>query len=56
MTKEKIKKVEATIKSIYSSLESHLPYLYLKSTEGKDFHKKCVKDYAKDLKNLVDLL
>jgi hypothetical protein len=56
MTKEKAKKIEATIRSLYSSLESHLPYTYLKSTEGKAFHIKCVKDYAKDIQNLSELL
>ena len=52
----KHKKLEATINSIISSLVSHLPYTYLKSTEGKKFHIKCVKDYSTDIKNLSDLL
>lgn len=56
MNKTKSKKLEQTIKSIISSLESHLPFTYLKSTEGKKFHITCVKDYAQDLKNLCDLL
>lgn len=56
MNKVKAKKIEATIRSLYDSLQSHLPYTYKKSTEGKAFHIKCVKDYSKDIKNLADLL
>jgi hypothetical protein len=56
MTKEKMKKIESTLNSLISSLVSHLPYTYTNSTEGKAFHIKCVKDYAKDIKNLADLL
>ena len=56
MTKDKAKKLEETIKSLYSSLVSHLPYTYTKSTEGKNFHRQCVKDYARDIKNLCDLI
>jgi len=56
MTKDKAKKIEKTINSLISSLVSHLPYTYLKSSEGRAFHIKCVKDYARDIKNLSDLL
>lgn len=56
MKKEKAKKIEQTIKSLYSSLVSHLPYTYLKSPEGKKFHIQCIKDYSRDIKNLADLL
>ena len=56
MKKDKSKKIEATINSLISSLVSHLPYIYLKSSEGKKFHIKCVKDYSQDIKNLCDLL
>lgn len=56
MTPKKAKKIEETIKSLYSSLVSHLPYVYLKSSEGRAFYIKCVKDYARDIKNLSDLL
>jgi 3-methyladenine DNA glycosylase AlkD len=56
MNKAKIKKIEETVKSLYSSLESHFRYTYIKTTEGKAFHIKCVKDYANDIKNLCDLL
>lgn len=54
MNKKKTKLVEATIKSLISSLVSHLPYLY----EGKDrnFHRKCIKDYAVDIVNQSKLL
>jgi hypothetical protein len=56
MNQEKAKKIEETIKSLFSSLESHLPYTYLKSSEGKYFHRKCVKNYARDINNLANLL
>lgn len=55
MEKDKHKKLIETIRSIWSSLESHLDYTYLKSSEGKKFHKQCVKDYANDIKNLSEL-
>jgi hypothetical protein len=53
MNKQKNKKVIETIRSIYSSLDSHLEHIH-----GKDstFHKKTIKEYARDLKNLCDLL
>jgi hypothetical protein len=54
--KAKAKNIEITLNSLISSLVSHLPWTYLKSTEGKAFHIKCVKEYANDIKNLSDLL
>lgn len=55
ISKKKTKLIQ-TIRSIWSSLDSHLEYTQLKSTEGKRFHKKCCRDYSVDLKNLCDLL
>lgn len=42
---EKEKRIEKIICIAWSSLESHLPYTYIKTKEGKNFHKKCVKEY-----------
>ena len=55
-TKTKDKILEEVIKSVWSSLVSHLPYTYLKSSEGKRFHKTCVKDYADIINKLSKLL
>lgn len=55
-TKEKDKILEEVIKSVYSSLESHLPYTYTKTSEGKRFHKKCVREYAEIINKLSKLL
>jgi len=54
MNKKKLKLVEATIKSLTDSLLSHLPYIY--SGKDKNFHKKCIKDYALDILNQSKLL
>lgn len=54
MIKKKAKKLEQTARSIWDSLQSHFAYMY--SGKDKAFHIKCVKDYARDLKNLCDLL
>jgi len=56
MNKKKAKLVEATINSLISSLVSHLPWTYLKSSEGKAFHIKCVKEYSQDILNQSKLL
>lgn len=50
------RKVEANMRSVWSSLESHLHWMSRKSSEGKTFHKRCVKDYAKQIYNLSELL
>jgi len=52
----KKKNIEKLMKSIISSLVSHLPYTYLKSYEGKKFHTNCVKQYAKDIKDLSEIM
>ena len=53
---DKEKKLEKLILSITSSLTSHLTFTYLHSREGRKFHKKTIKEYAQDIKNLCDLL
>lgn len=55
MTKEKFKIIEQNINSAVDSLTSHLPWTYLKSTEGKKFHQDCVRQYAHDILNLSKL-
>lgn len=50
------KLVERAIKLVYSSLSSHLPYMYIKTAEGKAFHKKCTKEYSELIKILSELL
>lgn len=46
---EKNKDMEKAVRLVWSSLESHLTYTYRKSSEGKRFHLRCVKEYAKIL-------
>lgn len=53
---ERAKDVEAAIRSTWSSLESHLPYMHKKSWEGRRFHKRCVKEYAEQIIRLTKLL
>lgn len=38
--------LERLIRLVWDSLESHLPYTYEHSSEGKDFHIKCVMEYS----------
>jgi hypothetical protein len=54
--KDKDKILEEVIKSVWSSLVSHLPYTYQKSSEGKIFHKKCVREYSVIIDKLSKLL
>ena len=42
MKKEKAKKIENTVKSIWDSLQSHFPYIY--SGKDKNFHIKTIKE------------
>lgn len=47
MTKhERAKIVERVIRQSWSSLESHLKYTHSHTSEGQNFHKKCVKEYV----------
>jgi hypothetical protein len=50
------KNIEARIRSLWSSLESHLAYTHKHSTEGKAFHRKCCREYAEDIYELTKLL
>lgn len=44
------------IRGIWDSLESHLDYCVVDSPEGKAFHRRCVKDYAEQIKLTSELL
>jgi hypothetical protein len=52
---EKAKMIERAIKLAYDSLDSHLRYTYVKSSEGQLFHKKCVVEYAEIISILSKL-
>ena len=62
---DKAQKIERAIRINCDSMISHLPFTYGKNPEkkllnkglgGKDFHKKCVKEYAEVIKILSELL
>ena len=55
MTNKKKLKLIESIRSIWSSLDSHLD-LTVKQNKDKVFHIKTTKEYAQDLKNLCELL
>ena len=52
----KEKKIERLIRLVWSSLESHLKYTHSHTSEGRNFHKKCVKEYSEQIKLLSELL
>lgn len=52
---QRAKLVEKQLRSIWDSLQSHLYFTYNKSKEGKIFHKKCVKDYSKQIEEVTKL-
>ena len=54
MTKEEV--AVQLIRGIWESLESHLDYCVEDSSEGKPFHRTCVKDYAEQIKLASELL
>ena len=57
MTKDERAKIfEEQAREIWASLESHLKWMYLKSEDGKKWHKKCVVDYSSQLLKLTKLL
>jgi hypothetical protein len=58
LAKKKHKRERKIAKAIiltYDSLQSHLRWTYIKSTEGIGFHKKCVKEYTELIKILSEL-
>jgi len=57
-TKERAKKIEEGIRLAWDSLNSHLPYTHGgRSVRGEtyNFHKRCVRDYAKIISILTEL-
>jgi hypothetical protein len=52
---QRSKEIERAMKLAWSSLESHLPYTYGRSSEGTKFHIKCVKEYVQIIENLSNL-
>ncbi len=57
MTKSERKKVIGKLlKMVWDSLSSHIPYMYSKSPEGEEFHKRCCKEYAEMIQLLAKLL
>lgn len=51
----KERKIERAIRLTYDSLQSHLRYTYIKTSEGERFHKNCVKEYSEIIKVLSEL-
>ena len=49
------KAIERAIKLVWGSLESHLRYTHVRTEEGMQFHKDCVKEYSELLMILSDL-
>ncbi len=49
------KKIDKAIRLVYDSLQSHLRYTYIKTSEGPEFHKICVREYADIIKILSEL-
>jgi len=43
--KDRAKAVEKIIRQAWSSLESHLKFTHIKTSEGTTFHRKCIKEY-----------
>lgn len=49
------KKIDRLMRLTWSSLETHLKYTHVSSSEGKAFHRRCVKDYAETMKLISEL-
>jgi hypothetical protein len=54
MSKEEV--AIGLIRGIWDSLESHLDYCVEDSSEGKPFHRRCVQDYAEQIRLAARLL
>ena len=55
MRTDRAKSIERIIRQTWSSLESHLRWTSRHSAEGKNFHKKCVKEYVDIIQEVVKL-
>lgn len=53
---ERAKIFEEQAREIWDSLQSHLPWMYKKSEDGKKWHRKCVRDYTLQLYKLTKLI
>ena len=53
--KKRARAIEKSMRLVWDSLQSHLPYTHIKSAEGRDFHLKCVKEYLVILNELLKL-
>ena len=49
------KDIERATRLVWDSLQSHLSYTYLKSSEGKRFHVATIKQYAELIEILARL-
>jgi hypothetical protein len=53
------KLVEELIRDVWSSLESHLAYVYIEPAKGsletREFHKECVQSYSEMIVKLTKL-
>lgn len=47
--------VKKIIRLAYDSLDSHLDYTHIKTSEGADFHKDAIKQYIDIIKLSTDL-
>lgn len=52
---QRAKEVEKIIRLAWDSLQSHLPYTRLKSSEGVRFHKLCIRQYAEIIQSASKL-
>ena len=52
---KKERKIDKAIRLTFDSLQSHLRYTYIKTSEGTKFHKDCVKEYAAIIQILSEL-
>ena len=55
MKKDRAKIVEKIIRLAWNSLESHLYWTHAKSSEGKQFHKKAIREYLEIISNSTKL-
>jgi len=49
------KLVKKIIRLAYDSLDSHLDYTHIKTSEGSDFHKNAIRDYIEIIKTATEL-
>lgn len=54
-TKDRAQKIDEAIRLIWDSLQSHLEWTHKQSSEGEQFHKRCVKEYTALIKILTEL-